>query len=153
MALAIRRVFGLEIKQLGKYGFLLVVAVAMIVLVVTVMAAMSPELRVDRGLWICRLLWLWRIALRGNWLRNGCGGQCPHPLDDLIQFSSIKPHASALWAVVYLDAVTLGHHQGYIAMRTIHKTSPSVLGWLQKAYSVEVRTLSDSKSRFVAPGR
>ena len=56
MALAIRRVFGLEIKQLGKYGFLLVVAVAMIVLVVTVMAAMSPELRVDRGLWICRLV-------------------------------------------------------------------------------------------------
>lgn len=56
---AIRLVFGLEVKQIGKHGFLLVVTVSMIVLVVTIMvAAMSPELRVDGGLCICRLLGL-----------------------------------------------------------------------------------------------
>lgn len=54
-----RLVFGLEVKQIGKHGFLLVVTVSMIVLVVTIMvAAMSPELRVDGGLCICRLLGL-----------------------------------------------------------------------------------------------
>ena len=59
VVLAIRLVLGLEVKQLGKHGFLLVVAVAMIVLVVAIMvAAMPPELRVDGGLWICRLLGL-----------------------------------------------------------------------------------------------
>lgn len=59
VVLTIRLIFGLEVKQIGKHGFLLVVAVAMIVLVVAIMvAAMSPKLRVDGGLWICRLLGL-----------------------------------------------------------------------------------------------
>ena len=41
---AIRLVFGLEVKQIGKHGFLLVVTVSMIVLVVTIMAVSYTHL-------------------------------------------------------------------------------------------------------------
>src|SRR5687768_11391849 len=41
-------------------------------------------------------------------------------LDDLVEFAAVEPDASALGAVVDLDALSVGHDQGEVATGTIH---------------------------------
>lgn len=38
-------------------------------------------------------------------------------LDDLVEFTSIKPDATALWAIIYLDTLPFGHKEIYPAHR------------------------------------
>ena len=42
-------------------------------------------------------------------------------LDDLVEFTSVEPNATALWAIVNFDVLALSHYQGGIfADRTLH---------------------------------
>jgi hypothetical protein len=42
-------------------------------------------------------------------------------LNDLVEFTSVEPNTTALWAIVNFDALALSHYQSYIfADRTLH---------------------------------
>ena len=42
------------------------------------------------------------------------------PLEDLVEFSAVEPNATALGAIVDLDALSLTHHKGNLTDRTWH---------------------------------
>lgn len=44
-------------------------------------------------------------------------------LDDFIQFAAIEPDAATPLTIINLDALTLGHRQGYVTYRTVHNYS------------------------------
>lgn len=43
-------------------------------------------------------------------------------LDNLIQFASIEPNTTAVWAVVYFYAVSIGHQQVNITVWALHSS-------------------------------
>ena len=47
------------------------------------------------------------------------------PLDELVELSTVEPHTSALWAVVDLDPLTLGHQQLCAVHWTVHAVTLS----------------------------
>jgi hypothetical protein len=105
----------LKVEQLAEDGFLFVIT-AVVVLVV------PAVLVVDRGLLVHRLLRSIDL-LRGR-LRSGCGGHGCRLFNNFVEFSTIKPDAAALGAVVDLDAAAFRHHEIYVAMWAIHKKPP-----------------------------
>ena len=120
LALTTRTAPGLKVEQFSEDGFLLVVAVPLLVLVVAVvLAAMPAELG---GHWL--LLVVGGLMLRRHWrgmLDRGRRLRSRRPLDDLVEFAAVKPHAPALGTIVDFDAAAFRHNQGYIAMRAIHE--------------------------------
>jgi len=111
---------GLKIEQFSEDGFLFMVAVPLLVLVVAVvLAAMPAELGRHWLLLVVGGLILWR-----HWrsmLDRGRGLRSRRPLDDLVEFAAVKPHAPALGTIVNLDAAAFRHDQGYVALRAIHE--------------------------------
>ena len=54
------------------------------------------------------------------------------PFNDLVQFTSIKPNASALRTVIDFNPLPFTHHERDIANRTIH----AIFSFLQSSFSV-----------------
>lgn len=54
---------------------------------------------------------LWRI---------GFGGEVGRSFDDFVQFAPIEPHTTALGAIIDFHTLAVGHHQGNVAVGTVH---------------------------------
>lgn len=69
-------------------------------------------------------LYCWRSILYGwNWVlwKKPNGLLLLAALDDLVEFTSVEPNATALRAIINFDALALSHYEGSIfADRTLH---------------------------------
>ena len=77
------------------------------------------------GLYCWRsILYCWRSILYGwNWVlwKKPNGLLLLAALDDLVEFTSVEPNATALRAIINFDALALSHYEGSIfADRTLH---------------------------------
>src|SRR5690606_2719951 len=114
----------LEIEKLTQQTFLfaifaMVIAISMPTAVTVAAIALRFSISIPLRLFIYIALRLpIRLCSRARGLNRSSFGA--GALNNFVQLAPIKPHAAALRTIINFNPLTISHHQGHIAMWTLH---------------------------------